>query len=112
MKIKQLYKKNEAIDLNSYLTKCGVKDINEFIEPTGKYLDNFSDYYNMDKAVEMFKRHIGENTYILCDDDVDGITSTIILARYMKRINPEWNIKVLVHEGKERGLQDNNILKC
>ena len=109
MKIKQLYKKNEAIDLNSYLTKCGVKDINEFIEPTGKYLDNFSDYYNMDKAVEMFKRHIGENTYILCDDDVDGITSTIILARYMKRINPEWNIKVLVHEGKERGLQDETI---
>lgn len=109
MKIKQLYKKNEAIDLNSYLTKCGVKDINEFIEPTGKYLDNFSDYYNMDKAVEMFKRHIGENTYILCDDDVDGITSTVILARYMKKIDPNWSIRVLVHEGKERGLQDEDL---
>ena len=109
MKIKQLYKKNEAINLESYLEKCGVKDIEEFLNPTGKYLDNYYDYYNMDKAVEMFKRYIGENTYILCDDDVDGITSTIILARYMKRINPEWNIKVLVHEGKERGLQDETI---
>ena len=46
MKIKQLYKKDEAINLDSYLTKCGVKDIEEFLEPTGKYLDNFSDYYN------------------------------------------------------------------
>ena len=109
MKIKQLYKKNEAINLNSYLTKCGVKDIDEFLNPTGKYLDNFSDYYNMDKAVEMFKRHIGENTYILCDDDVDGITSTVILARYMKKINPNWSVRILVHEGKERGLQDEEL---
>ena len=109
MKIKQLYKENEAINLDSYLTKCGIKDIEEFLEPTGKYLDNFSDYYNMNKAVEMFKRHIGENTYILCDDDVDGITSTVILARYMKKIDPNWSIRVLVHEGKERGLQDEDL---
>ena len=109
MKIKQLYKKDEAISLENYLSKCGVKDIEEFLNPTGKYLDKFSDYYNMDKAVEMFNRHIGDDTYILCDDDVDGITSTVILARYMKKINSDWKIKVLVHEGKERGLQDEVI---
>lgn len=109
MKIKQLYKKNEAINLESYLEKCGVKDIEEFLNPTGKYLDNYYDYYNMLDAVEMFSRHIGDDTYILCDDDVDGITSTVILARYMKKMNPDWNIRVLVHEGKERGLQDEVI---
>lgn len=109
MKIKQLYKKNETINLDSYLSKCGVKDIDEYLNPTGKYLDNFSDYYNINKAVEMFEKHIGENTYILCDDDVDGITSTIILARYMKKINPNWSIRILVHEGKERGLQDDEL---
>ena len=109
MKIKQLYRKNEAINLESYLTKCGVKDIKEFLNPTGKYLDNYYDYYNMLDAVEMFSRHIGDDTYILCDDDVDGITSTVILARYMKKMNPDWNIRALVHEGKERGLQDEII---
>ena len=109
MKIKQLYRKNEIINLESYLTKCGVKDIEEFLNPTGKYLDNYYDYYNMLDAVEMFSRHIGDETYILCDDDVDGITSTVILARYMKKINPDWNIRILVHEGKERGLQDEII---
>ena len=109
MKIKQLYRKNEAINLESYLEKCGVRDIEEFLNPTGKYLDNYYDYYNMLDAVEMFSRHIGDDTYILCDDDVDGITSTVILARYMKKMNPDWNIRVLVHEGKERGLQDEVI---
>lgn len=109
MKIKQLYRKNEIINLESYLTKCGVKDIEEFLNPTGKYLDNYYDYYNMLDAVEMFSRHIGDETYILCDDDVDGITSTVILARYMKKINPDWSIRILVHEGKERGLQDEII---
>jgi single-stranded-DNA-specific exonuclease len=109
MKIKQLYRKNEIINLESYLTKCGVKDIEEFLDPTGKYLDNYYDYYNMLDAVEMFSRHIGDETYILCDDDVDGITSTVILARYMKKINPDWSIRILVHEGKERGLQDEVI---
>ena len=109
MKIKQLYKKDEAINLESYLNKCGVKDVEEFLNPTGKYLDNYYDYYNMLDAVEMFSRHIGDDTYILCDDDVDGITSTVILARYIKKINPDWNIRILVHEGKERGLQDEII---
>ena len=114
MKIKELYNQNESIDTPSYLKKCGVKDIVEFLCPTGKYLDDCFDYYNMNKAVEMFKSHIGENTYILCDDDVDGITSTVILYQYMKKIDQNWDIEILVHEGKERGLQDEelfNIIK-
>ena len=82
MKIKELYNKGEEITLNSYLTKCGVKDINEFLEPTGKYLDDCFDYHNMNKAVEMFKRHVSDDTYILCDSgDCDGITSAVIPIR-------------------------------
>ena len=109
MKIKQLYTENEAISLENYLDKCGVKDIEEFLNPTGKYLDNYYDYYNMLDAVEIFNKHIGDDTYILCDDDTDGITSTVVLASYMKKINPDWNIRILIHEGKERGLEDEKI---
>lgn len=109
MKIKQLYTENEAINLESYLNKCGVRDIEEFLNPTGKYLDNYYDYYNMLDAVEMFNKHINDATYILCDNDVDGITSTVILAHYMKKINPDWYLRILVHEGKERGLKDEVI---
>ena len=116
MKINELYDKDEDITLNSYLTKCGVKDISEFIEPTGKYLDDCFAYHNMDKAVEMFKRNIGKDTYILCDSgDSDGLTSTTIMYQYMKEIDKDWNIAILIHHGKERGLQDIDLfehIKC
>ena len=112
MKTKELYNKNEDITLNSYLTKCGVKDINEFLNPTGKYLDDCFAYRNMDKAVEMFKNHLYDDAYILCDSgDCDGITSAVILYQYMKNINKIWNIEILIHEGKERGLQDENLFE-
>ena len=116
MKIKELYDRNENITLNSYLTKCGVKDISEFIEPTGKYLDDCFAYHNMDKAVEMFKRNIGKDVYILCDSgDNDGLTSATIMYQYMKEIDKDWNIAILIHQGKERGLQDMDLfehIKC
>ena len=112
MKIKELYGNNEVITLNSYLYKCGVKDISEFIEPTGKYLDDCFAYYNMDKAVEMFKRNISKDAYILCDSgDVDGLTSATIIYQYMKEIDKNWNVAILIHQGKERGLQDINLLE-
>ena len=112
MKINEIYSKYEAISLDTYLNKCGVKDIEEFLNPTGKYLDDCFDYYNMNKAVEMFKKNIGKDTYILCDSgDVDGISSTVILFQYMKQVNKNWNIDILIHEGKERGLQDETLFK-
>ena len=112
MKIKEIYDKNENITLNSYLTKYGVRDISEFLEPVGKYLDDCFAYYNMKDAVNMFKRNISKDTYILCDSgDVDGITSSVIMYQYMKQINKDWNVSILIHKGKERGLQDIDLLE-
>ena len=110
MKFHELYRENEEITLNSYLIKNGVKDVEEFLSPVGKYLDNYLDYYNINDAIEMFKKNIGKDTYILCDSgDTDGITSTVIMYQYMKNIDNDWNIEILIHEGKERGLQDENL---
>lgn len=112
MKIHELYKDNEEITLNSYLEKYGIEDVQEFLNPIGKYLDDFNSYYNMNDAVKMFKNNISKDTYILCDSgDTDGITSTVILYQYMKQINPNWNIGILIHKGKERGLQDIDLLE-
>ena len=107
MKFHELYKDDEEITLSSYLIKNGVKDVEEFLNPVGKYLDNYLDYYNINDAIKMFKKNIGKDAYILCDSgDTDGITSTVIMYQYMKNINTNWNIEILIHEGKERGLQD------
>ena len=51
--------------------------------------------------------------YIVCDADLDGITSTAIIYSYMIDLamdnNEDWDVQILLHEGKERGLQDDEI---
>lgn len=112
MNVKTLYKKDEQISLESYLIKHGIEDINEYLLPTGKYLDNCLSYINMREAVQNFKWHYLQEDpcYILSDSgDLDGITSACILYKYMKLLNPKWNIKILLHKNKERGLDDDKL---
>lgn len=113
MQINKLYKDNEIITLDSYLMKCGVIDTEEYLHPYYNELDDPFNYYNMALGVEMFQKHLNNlsDTYIICDADLDGITSTVILYQYMKALNKNWNIKILIHEGKERGLQDDVIFQ-
>lgn len=117
MKINEIFKNNEEITVNSYLEKCGVKNVKEFIKPHIPFekpeIDNWFDYYNMDKARNMFIKHYNfkTSTYIICDSDLDGITSTAFIYMYMKALKEDWDIEILIHNGKERGLQDENIFQ-
>lgn len=117
MKINEVFKGNEEITIDSYLKKCGVKNVKEFIKPHISFekpeIDNWFDYYNMDKARNMFIKHYNFKTptYIICDSDLDGITSTAFIYMYMKALKEDWDIEILIHNGKERGLQDENIFQ-
>ena len=116
MKINEIFKKDESITVNDYLNHCGIKDINKYLNPTWE-IDNWNDYDNMDKALEMFNKHFLPHNpvYIICDSDLDGITSASILYSYMIDLATEckedWDIEILLHDSKERGLQDKDILK-
>lgn len=111
MIVNELYKK-EFVDIESYLEKCGVEDTKEYLNPTGKYIDEPMVYKNMTEAVQLFKYHYLQNStvYILYDSDLDGYTSGTIMYQYMKLLNEDWNVKILLHEGKTRGLDDETIL--
>lgn len=113
MKINKLYNDNEIITLDSYLMKCGIIDVEEYLHPYYNELDNPFNYCNMALGVEMFQKHFDalSDTYIICDSDLDGIVSTVIMYQYMKALNKNWNVGILIHEGKERGLQDDKILQ-
>lgn len=112
MLINNIFKKDESINIQTYLNKLGVKDVGEYLQPTGKYIEQPFIYNNMKKAVALFIEHYiyASPTYILVDPDVDGFTSATIMYRYMKKINPKWDIKFLLHEGKARGLDDIDVL--
>ena len=113
MNVNELFKKNEEITLESYLKKCNIKDIKEFCSPSGKYLDNCFLYEDIRSAVAEVKyllNYSNSTIVIVQDADLDGICSTVILYQYLSNLNPNWNIRILIHKGKERGLSDEDIM--
>lgn len=113
MNVNELFKKDEEITLESYLKKCNIKDIKEFCSPSGKYLDNCFLYEDIRSAVAEVKyllNYSNSTIVIVQDADLDGICSTVILYQYLSNLNPNWNIRILIHKGKERGLNDEDIM--
>ena len=113
MNVNELFKKDEEITLESYLKKCNIKDIKEFCSPSGKYLDNCFLYEDIRSAVAEVKyllNYSNSTIVIVQDADLDGICSTVILYQYLSSLNPNWNIRILIHKGKERGLNDEDIM--
>lgn len=109
MNIKEIYTEPEIISIESYLNKNGITDIQEYFNPTDKYLESPMKYKNMLEGVQLFKYHYLQNStvYILSDSsDLDGITTTVMMYQYIKLLNNDLNVKILIHFGKERGVQD------
>lgn len=114
MNVTQVFDDEYDIDFDAYLEKYGVKDIEQFLRPNGKGLDHYSQYENIRDAVNLIKYHYlnGNKVYILSDSgDVDGVTSACIMYDYLKRLNKDWKVIILVHKGKERGLQDDELFE-
>lgn len=112
LNIKTQFNNSEFTSFDTFLSQYGIKDKKEFLKPTGKYLDSCYAYSNMNEAVQMIKYHYLQDNavYILSDSgDTDGITSASILYSYLKLLNPNWKITILIHEGKERGLDDDKL---
>ena len=106
LKIKPLLNKvNPSTFIEDYLDACKVKDIGEYLNPTGLYVDEPSLYVNMDEACSVVKRHVdkGDKIAILVDSDNDGLCSTTIIYTFLKQQNA--NIQTFQHnEAKAHGL--------
>ena len=111
MQINELYG-NEPITIKSYLEKCGVKDTEEYLDPTGKYIDNWREYKGLESVCQELEywSKTEETIFIIQDGDVDGICSTAILYQYLIKFSDTWDIKILIHSGKQRGLDDEDIM--
>lgn len=73
MKIKQLLQQvNKDTFIQDYLTACGVYDVKEYLNPTGKYIDDPMDYENMAKGIELIEEVVPKQStdiYIVQDCD-------------------------------------------
>ena len=108
MKINSIYNSPKDITIESYLNKCGIQDISEFVLPKGKYIES---WLQNDKVIntELLIESINSETpcFIIQDSDVDGICSATIAYQFLRHINvPKKNIYVLFHKGKQHGFKD------
>ena len=111
MQVNELYG-NEPITIESYLEKCGIEDTKEYLNPTGKYIDEWWKYLDIPYACQEIEywSKLDSTVFIIQDGDGDGICSTVILYQYLMKLSNKWAIKILIHSGKQRGLDDEDIM--
>lgn len=106
MKIKTLFDKDETVSLETYLHKRGIDNVNKYIKPPVNVLDDCYIYDNMREAVAEVKYHLlnDHKFCIVIDSDFDGISSAYILYKDIKLHNPKCKVKMIIQDGKIRGL--------
>ncbi len=62
MKIKPLYQPQEHIDIKSYLKKCGVDDVEEYLKGGSKGIESCEMYEGMDDGWKLIKEVLNENS--------------------------------------------------
>ena len=95
-------------ELEDILKLKGIKDIDSFLNPTIKNTESELLFDNIEKARDVFVKHINNKDVIdlLVDCDVDGFTSASDIYQYIKRLNPDIEIRCFIHKGKIHGLSE------
>jgi single-stranded-DNA-specific exonuclease len=95
-------------EINDILKLKGVEDINSFLNPTEKNIENELLFDNIIRARDLYDMHIKLNSVIaiVVDPDVDGYTSASSIYQYTERINDKVKIHYIIHEQKKHGLED------
>ena len=113
MRIKNLFEQGEQITLETYLKRKGIDNYNKYLKPPTSVLDDCYLYDNIRDAVREIKYHILENHKfcLVIDSDTDGYTSAYMMYKYIKLQNPKCKVKMIIQDGKVRGLDSEFIRK-
>lgn len=107
MKVKPLLNKiNLSTFLRDYLNACGIKDVDNFLNPEEYCFDSPWDYPNMGKAVYLLHSSQDKKIGVLVDSDCDGNMSAAMIVNFLVK-SIEITPVVLFHKGKAHGLRKN-----
>lgn len=95
-------------ELEDILKLKGIKDIDSFLNPTIKNTESELLFDNIEKARDVFVKHISNKDVIdlLVDCDVDGFTSASNIYQYIKRLSHDIEVRCFIHKGKIHGLSE------
>ena len=116
--IVNLYNEFEEINLETYLNKWGIENVDDFITATTIGID--SEYENITKLNEEFLKYYKTKTakktkplYILLDSDLDGYMSGSEVYLFMKNLLPDIKLVPIHHSEnnpKAHGLEDDEVM--
>lgn len=103
--------------IKTTLNNRGIEDWKEYLNLNYPSRDTYSNLDNIQEAVELFHYHYFRKhpMAILCDNDVDGVTSCTLMYNFIKSLDQTYDVRLYVHQrNKSHGLDgdfdiDNDI---
>ena len=95
--------------LANLLHTRGVVNVEDFLQPTDKYLSDPSLLDNVNQGARWLEETLNKKNskiLIIVDCDVDGFTSGAIMWNYIHAIAPMQELAFMLHEHKQHGLED------
>ena len=110
MQVKLVNENFKADYVDNLLLSRGIKNLENFKNPTYDDIENWGKLSNIERAVAIFREIVDVkekiNVGTIIDCDADGLTSASILINYLKKNFPQIIITGYFHEHKQHGLED------
>ena len=93
--------------IKTTLNNRGIEDWIGYLNLNKAPRDTYNNLKNIDKAVNLFDYHYSNKhpMAILCDNDVDGVTSCTFMYNFIKHLDPSYDVRLYVHQkNKSHGL--------
>ena len=111
------YQTRGSIGIGNPVTKIlenrGIKNVPMFLNPTKSCLEDNHLLDNIDLAVDIFLKHMNNNSkvVVLQDCDCDGVTSAALMIQYINDNFPSISVDYIIHDNKEHGLDSKSMLE-
>lgn len=111
------YQTRGSIGIGNPVTKIlenrGIKNVPMFLNPTKSCLEDNHLLDNIDLAVDIFLKHMNNNSKvtILQDCDCDGVTSAALMIQYINDNFPSISVDYIIHDNKEHGLDNKSMFE-
>lgn len=112
MKINLINENFNSDYVANLLRARGIESVEDYFNPTEKYLQSPENLKNIRVAGAMYTRIVLNDkppyskVLIITDSDVDGYTSAAIMYQYTKQLNCHCQVDYWLHDGKQHGLAD------
>lgn len=106
---------NPELDTDNFLENIffnkGIYDIEGFLNLDKSVLENPENYDNMEEGYLLLKDNLNKKIGCLIDCDPDGYTSASVIYLYIKKLNPNVDMKLFFHKGKQHGLTEKYVME-